>query len=171
MLKETICTNMMVALSYTLKDSLGHVLDTASMGQPLVYLQGTRSIIAGLEAAVVGLKAGDTLCDVSLPPSHAYGPWNSELVQEVPRSIFPPDLQLHPGMPFSIETKHTGFIPAVWFVQEIHKDTVLLDANHPLAGKNLFVDVRVVSVRPATHVEITNGQQQVQEMTQIGWDV
>ncbi|MEO1272179.1 MAG: FKBP-type peptidyl-prolyl cis-trans isomerase, partial [Myxococcota bacterium] len=94
----TVGHNTVVAISYTLKNSEGHVLDTASLGQPLIYLHGSGAIIPGLEEALTGCAAGDTL-HIIVPPEQAYGPHIPGMTREVSRAIFPSTLRLHRGMP------------------------------------------------------------------------
>jgi len=136
-----------VAISYTLKNSDGHVLDTASLGQPLVYIHGKGAVLPGLEGALVGHTEGDTL-QLIIPPEQGYGERQPELTREVPRTLFPDTLRLHRGMPFALELEASKVSEQVWFVSEVHRDKVVLDGNHPLAGEMLYMDVRVVSVRP-----------------------
>ncbi|MBH25845.1 MAG: peptidylprolyl isomerase [Myxococcales bacterium] len=136
-----------VAISYTLKNSDGHVLDTASLGQPLTYAHGTGAVLPGLEAALVGHVEGDTL-QLIIPPQQGYGERAPDMTREVPRDVFPSTLRLHRGMPFALEFKDSGLSSQLWYVSEVHRDKVVLDGNHPLAGETLYMDVRVVSVRP-----------------------
>jgi FKBP-type peptidyl-prolyl cis-trans isomerase SlyD len=130
-----------VQLEYTLSDSAGTVLDSNKGGEPFVYTQGQRQIVPGLESALIGKRAGDST-KVTVKPEDAYGKVDPKALIEVGRERVPPDVK--------VGSELTGRDPKgatrTVRVKEIKEKSVVLDMNHPLAGKTLVFDVRVLSV-------------------------
>lgn len=129
-----------VTLEYTLTLPDGSVAQSTAGSKPFTYQQGSGQIVPGLEKALAGLKAGEQK-KVTLAPEEAYGPVLAENRREVPIDRIPEEAR-HVGAELSAQ----GF-PGAIRVAEIRKDTAVLDFNHPLAGKTLTFDVRVVSVK------------------------
>ncbi len=142
-----------VSLNYTLKDDEGVTIDSNEGRPPLVYLHGYDNLISGLEAALEGTSAGYR-STVVVEPADAYGEFDKEAVFEVPLSEFPEGMPLAPGLQLAAETPG-GDISVV--VVEVGEEAVLLDANHPLAGKRLHFDIEVVDVRAASAEELEMG--------------
>lgn len=136
---------------YTLKDHAGRLLDTSRGGEPMGCLEGRGQIIDGLEAALITMRAGEQRA-VVVPPEQGYGQPETELVQKVPRAHLPVG-ELKAGDRF--QTGPDRHAPVVTVVA-IEGDEVLLDANHPLAGQELFFEVELVAVRPATAAELAS---------------
>ncbi len=136
-----------VQLEYTLTDKEGKILDTNKGQEPLTYTQGEAQIIPGLEKALKGLHAGDQK-HVVVPPEEAYGPIKPEAVIEVPKERIPPD-SLKVGTRLMARNQQGSGSPIPLLVKEVKEKTVVLDANHPLAGMTLTFDVKIVSVDPA----------------------
>ncbi len=160
-----IQSDCVVHLRYTLKDEHGDILEEVDIAEPFVYLHGYENIIPGLEEVLDGLKPGDTF-RVTLEPEQAYGPYNIQFQQRVSREEFPEDMDLHPGMAFELIPDDsdsndmfgqtgTGLI---FYIKEAGGDDVLIDANHPLAGKQLNFEGEILEVRPATDTEKDRGQ-------------
>ncbi len=149
----TIAPQRVVTLHYVLSDADGEVLDDSrARQQPLEYLHGHRNIVEGLERALDGQAEGAEL-SVTLMPVEAYGLRNEALVREVGRGAFPvPDLA--PGMRFQTPGDDG---PQVVTVLEVHDDSVLIDTNHPLAGRTLRYRLEVLEVRDATRAELAKG--------------
>lgn len=145
--------DMVVSMDYVLTVD-GDVLD-ASQGEPLSFLQGHGNIISGLEEAMYGMTLGDTQ-DVQVAPVDGYGEHDPENYETVPRDMFPDDLQLQIGMMLNMRDQETDEVYKA-YVKEVASDTVLLDFNHPLAGKTLHFSVEVVGLRSATAEEIAHG--------------
>lgn len=143
-----------VQFNYTLKDDDGNVIDQSPEGQPLAYLHGHRNIIPGLEKQLMGKTIGDKLT-ATIPPEEAYGEFDDAAVQEVPRINFQGVDNIQAGMQFQSQTED-GQVMLVT-VRDVQGDKVIVDANHPLAGKTLHFDVEIVDVRPATPEEIEHG--------------
>lgn len=145
--------NKVVTLHYTLKDNDGTVLDQSDDGS-FIYLHGAMNIIPGLEKALTGKAAGDDL-SVGVPPEEAYGVRDENHVQEVPKSMFEEGAEIQLGMQF--HAQGPGGEMLVVTVAELKDDTVVVDGNHPLAGKALNFDVKVVEVRDASAEEVEHG--------------
>ncbi len=142
-----------VSIDYTLTDEDGNIIDSSEGQAPLAYLHGAGNIIPGLESALEGRTVGDAF-DVVVPAADAYGERDPELVQPVPRDRFPEDAQIEAGSQFQAETA-AG--PRTITVVEVKDDEVVVDANHPLAGKPLNFKVQVVEVRDAQAEELQHG--------------
>lgn len=134
-----------VEITYTLKDEAGDVLDSNEGQAPLRYVHGRREIVPGLERALDGLRAGDER-QVTVAAADAYGPVDPAAVAEVPRQTVPAEA-LVPGTPLVARRQDGATRPVR--VKEVRESTVVLDLNHPLAGKTLHFDVRIVDVAPA----------------------
>jgi len=118
-------------------------------GQPeeISFCLGWGVMPQGLEEALLGLEEQDQKV-VRLNPAEAYGEIDQELVMEVSRADFAPEVELRPGQVF--ETVDEEGHPVYFLVQEVRPETAVIDFNHPLAGKELEVSFTVRSVREAT---------------------
>lgn len=134
-----------VKLEYTLTDDKGALLDTNKEKEPLVYTHGQGQIIPGLEKALIGLRTGDAK-HVVIRPEEAYGPIRPEAVVEVPKERIPEKLQT---VGAHLVAQRKDGQPMHAFVKEVKEKTVVLDTNHPLAGKALTFDVKIVGVETA----------------------
>lgn len=141
------------SIHYTLTDDAGNVLDKSPESQPLRYFHGAGNIVPGLEKALAGKQAGDSL-KVEVKPEEGYGPRNDALVQEVPRTAFQGVERIEPGMQFHANSERG---PLLVTVVEAGDDKVRIDGNHPLAGKTLHFDVSVDEVREASEQEKQTG--------------
>lgn len=146
----TIESGKHVTIDYTLKNDEGEVLDTTEGKTPLGFVQGMEMLLPGLEEALQGRSAGEKFSAV-LPPEKAYGLYSEELVEEVPLSEMAGVDNLEVGMKLQAHTPHGV---RVFTVQEIKDETVIVDGNHPLAGKTLHFDVHALEVREATDEEL-----------------
>jgi len=151
-----ITDDKVVQFNYTLKNEEGQVLDTSEGKQPLAYLHGRKTIVPGLEAALEGKAAGESL-NVEVEPAQAYGEHDPQMVQPVPRDKFQGVDEIQPGMQFQAQTP-AG--PRTVTVTDVGSEEVTVDANHPLAGQTLHFDVDIVDVRDATAEELEAGQAQ-----------
>lgn len=146
-----------VAIDYKLSLASGEEVDSSQEGQPFGFITGTGQIIPGLEKELMGKTAGYE-AQIVIDPMEGYGPVNESLFQEIPRSQFPADCEIEPGMTFHAQGPHG---PVMISVKEINDDeTVTVDLNHPLAGEQLHFDVKVVEVREATAQELALLEQQ-----------
>ena len=142
-----------IGFHYTLRDELGEVLDSSSGGDPLHFLEGAGQIIPGLERELLGLAAGDRR-QIAVKAADAYGDVDPDLVVKVKRSQFPPDAPLELGEQFTIDA---GDHSPVFTIIDSDAETVTVDGNHPMAGKDLFFDVEIVDIREATADEEAHG--------------
>jgi len=149
-----VSKDCVVSLEYRLHLGDGKVVDASEPGQPLAYMHGRGQIVPGLEGQLEGLSAGDAK-QVVVVPAQGYGEHDPRGLQEVPRSMFPPDAPLQAGLSISAQTAEGDVIPIT--VREVKGDSVVVDLNHPLAGKTLHFDVTVREVRPATSEELEHG--------------
>ena len=148
-----IAKNKVVSIDYTLTDAKGSVLDKSSKGRPLHYIQGAGNIIPGLEKALEGKGAGETL-KAQIAHKDAYGPRDESLMQVLPKTDFGEISDLKVGMELEAESDEGVRIITV---TKIEGDQVTVDGNHPLAGMDLTFDVNVVEVRDATEEEFSHG--------------
>lgn len=151
----TIAKDRVVALDYILRFDDGEEIDRSNDGEPLYFLQGRRQIIPGLEAELFGLSAGDEK-KVVVQAADGYGEYDPEDKQTLPRDAFPEDMALEVGMELFVRDAQSGEQYQV-SVEEIHPNKVLLDFNHPLAGKTLHFHVKIVEVRAASAEELAHG--------------
>jgi FKBP-type peptidyl-prolyl cis-trans isomerase SlyD len=149
----SIAQDSVVTLHYTLKDDAGETIDSSVPSEPLVYLHGHGNLVPGLERELSGKNAGDKL-SVKLAPTDGYGDYDSELVQRVPRRALRGIANLKVGMRLSAPSPHGARAVTV---TQVVGDMVTLDANHPLAGKNLNFDIEITDVRQATPEELEHG--------------
>jgi len=177
--------NQRVTISYILKDEKGNILETASASSPLAYLHGHLNLVPGLEKALEGREPGEKLF-VQLSSDEAYGPWQEDLVMEVPRDDLEELGPLNIGMEIELITEHDepeeedswrlptdpselynepeepldeadDDQPTIFTIKEIRDDVVILDGNHPLAGRDLSFEVEVISIDTPTFEEIEQG--------------
>jgi FKBP-type peptidyl-prolyl cis-trans isomerase SlyD len=148
-----IAKDKVVTIDYTLTDTQGEVLDTSKGAEPLSYIQGTGSIVPGLEAALEGRSAGDEL-KVCLPPETGYGNRDEALMMAIPRAAFEGIEMLEPGMQFMASA---GASRQMFTIVAVDGDQVKVDGNHPLAGKTLNFDITVRDVRDAGMDELDHG--------------
>ena len=147
-----IANNLVATFHYKLTNAEGETLDQ-SQGEPLAYLHGAGNIIPGLENALLGKVAGDKFV-VTVPAAEGYGEYNPELVQEVPAQMFQGVDNIVAGMQFQAQTDDGVQIVTV---KAVEGETIVVDANFPLAGQDLTFDVEVVEVREASQEELDHG--------------
>ena len=152
-----IAEKIYVAIDYTLTLESGQEIDKSPAGQPLGFITGFGQVIPGLEKALMGRVAGDN-AQLVIEPEEAYGPVRDDLLQEVPKSQFPGDVELKQGMNFEAQSPRG---PMMITIEKINdNDTVTVDLNHPMAGKQLHFDINVVEVREPTTEEMQQLQAQ-----------
>jgi FKBP-type peptidyl-prolyl cis-trans isomerase 2 len=152
----------MVSISYkgTLPD--GSVFSEAAADAPYEFLVGGNATIPALEKGMLGLKVGDKKT-ITIKAADAYGEYSADAIQEVPKDQFPAGTEFTVGMVFSVQTGQ-GNMPVT--VKEIKAKSVMMDFNHPLAGKNLTFDVSIVKIRAATKDELAAAAQAAQATPQ-----
>lgn len=142
-----------VSMEYTLTVD-GKVVDSSTGGDPMEYLHGSGIIIPGLEREMEGMSIGESK-RVVVAPADGYGELDEEAFIEAPRSEFPKDMPLKPGVEMEL-TGPEGH-PMYARIERLEDETVVLNMNHPLAGAELHFDVKVVGMRDATAEEMDHG--------------
>lgn len=144
-----------IGFHYTLHESgnSADVLDSSGGGDPLYFMEGTGQIIPGLERQLLGLAVGDRRT-IEVKAADAYGDVDPALVASVERSQFPPGATLEVGEQFTVDA---GDHAPVFTIVDVDDRKVTVDANHPMAGRDLSFDVEIVAVRDATKEEIAHG--------------
>ncbi|MBI5275728.1 MAG: peptidylprolyl isomerase [Burkholderiales bacterium] len=145
-----------VALTWTLKDTVGEVLDV--LDEPVEFLVGGNDLLAKIEEALQGHQPGDRI-DLHLEPADAFGDYDEKLVFLEPRDVFPKELQeglTFEGLPPGA-TSQDAPKDVLYTVTDIYPDHVVVDGNHPLAGMALRLMLKVDAVREATEEEIGRG--------------
>ncbi|GAB4524047.1 MAG: peptidylprolyl isomerase [Roseibium sp.] len=121
----------------------GSVFDSSEGREPLEFTVGSGQIIPGLDEAIPGMKVGDEKT-VRIEPEHAYGAHNPLARQAVPRANISDDVPLEVGLQLQAQTEAGQMMTVV--VAELSEDEVVLDANHPLAGKVLTFEIQLTGI-------------------------
>jgi peptidylprolyl isomerase len=132
-----------VAVHYTGKLPDGSVFDSSRERQPLQFQLGERQIIPGFENAVVGMAPGDSK-SVSIPADDAYGPRRDDLVIQLERSAVPAGMDPQVGQRLQLQTPSGDPVPAQ--VVDVSDEALTVDANHPLAGRDLEFEIELVEI-------------------------
>ena len=146
--------NSAVSFHYPLTDDNGQQLDSSDGREPLAYLHGAGNIIPGLENALEGKSTGDKMM-VAVTAAEGYGEVQPALIQEVPRGSFEGVENIEVGMQFEAQTGNGDSVPVT--VTAVTDESITVDGNHPLAGKNLNFDVSIEEVRDASQEELDHG--------------
>lgn len=152
-----ITQQCVVALTWTLKDTLGETLDV--LDEPVEFLVGGNDLLPVLEAALQGYSAGSSL-QLQIEPEQAFGEFKDQLLFLEPRHLFPDDLQ--EGLTMEGSALPEGCHPdaprdTLYTVTDIYPDHIVIDGNHPLAGIAIRITMKVESVREATEEEVGRG--------------
>jgi FKBP-type peptidyl-prolyl cis-trans isomerase SlyD len=148
-----VADDVVVSIDYTLTVD-GEIVDSTEGDTPLNFLQGHQNIIPGLERELAGMKIGDNK-KVTVPPAEAYGEVDPDNIIDVPRDEFPAEIPLEPGTELEVKNADGEVLSAT--INDVSGDTVKLDFNHPLAGKELSFDVTIIDLRTATEDELAHG--------------
>ncbi len=125
----------------SLKDNT--VFDSSEGREPLAFTAGSGMVIKGFDNAVIGMTVGEKKT-VEIPVHEAYGPPNPEMILQFPASEFPEELKPEPGLMIHLSDNMGNNIPAT--IVEVKDGMVTVDANTPLAGKDLIFDIELVSI-------------------------
>jgi FKBP-type peptidyl-prolyl cis-trans isomerase SlyD len=152
-----ITQQCVVALTWTLKDTLGEELDV--LDEPVEFLVGGNDLLPVLESALQGYTAGSSVL-LQIEPEQAFGDFDDQLLFLEPRHLFPDDLQT--GLTMEGNALPNGCNPnaprdTLYTITDIYPDHVVLDGNHPLAGIAIRISLHVESVREATEEEVKRG--------------
>ena len=132
-----------VKIHYTGTFDDGEIFDSSREADPLEFEVGAGQVIPGFDNAVVGMKVGETK-QVRLPENEAYGPYNQEMVFDAEPDQFEEGLIPEVGQQF--QTQLEDETPLLLTVKSVKDGKVVLDANHPMAGKTLNFDLEVISI-------------------------
>lgn len=152
-----IIEQCVVALTWTLKDTLGEELDV--LDEPVEFLVGGNDLLPIIENALQGHGVGATV-QLQIEPEQAFGDFNDQLLFLEPRHLFPAELQ--EGLTMEGSALPEGCNPnaprdALYTVTDIYPDHIVIDGNHPLAGIAIRITMKVESVREATEEEVGRG--------------
>jgi FKBP-type peptidyl-prolyl cis-trans isomerase 2 len=136
-----------VTLDYEGRLEDGTIFDTSKHGDhshPLEFEAGSGQVIKGFDEAVVGMKKGEEK-EFEIAKEDAYGEYNEELKRDIPRSVLPKDKEPKAGMTLVMQAPNGQQIPAR--IDSVDGEKVVLDLNHPLAGKKLIFKIKIVDVQ------------------------
>jgi peptidylprolyl isomerase len=125
----------------TLED--GTTFDSSQGRDPLEFEIGSGQVIPGFDKAVEGMAVGESK-EVTIPADEAYGPRHEQMVQDVPMSALPPDLEPEVGMALSAQGQDGSELRLT--VTEVKEDSITVDGNHPLAGQPLTFAIELVNI-------------------------
>jgi FKBP-type peptidyl-prolyl cis-trans isomerase 2 len=133
-----------IQVEYTGRLEDGTVFDSSDRhDEPLEFTVGDGKLIEGFENAVVGMELGEEK-EVTIQPEEGYGPYNPDLVRDIPRKIFPEDKEIQAGMVFVMALQNGKRIPVR--ISGVEGERVTVDLNSPLAGKTLVFTIKIVDI-------------------------
>jgi peptidylprolyl isomerase len=132
-----------VKVHYHGKLTSGETFDSSSGRDPLEFEVGSGTVIKGFDDGVTGMSVGEKKT-ITIPFDEAYGPRNPDMIIEIPKENFPKEMELEVGMPLMMSDQEGQQFQVT--VTEIKEDSVMLDANHPLAGQDLVFDLELVDI-------------------------
>jgi peptidylprolyl isomerase len=132
-----------VRVHYTRRLADGTVLDSSENLAPLQFEIGGRQIIAGLETALIGMTPGESR-STTISPEEGFGPYQEQKVRTVDRRQMPADMEIAVGQQFEMVRPDGQRIPVI--IKDVSGSRVTLDANHPLAGINLFFEIDLLAI-------------------------
>jgi peptidylprolyl isomerase len=140
---ESAKTGDKVRVNYTGRSEDGQVFESSVGMVPFTFTIGAGEVIKGFEDAIIGMQPGERK-KITIEPEDGFGLYEEGLVLEVPKSGLPTDLILQVGTDFEMEDDEGNVLPAV--VIEILDDSILIDANAPLAGKRVIYDIELLDI-------------------------
>ena len=141
----TIGPGTIVTMHFKVTFKDGMVADASEEAEPMTFTMGDGSLISGLEMSIIGLKVGDKQ-SVEIDPLNAFGFSDPDNVHHMPRNEFADDLPVELGTIISFSTPSGDEIPGM--IKEVKDDVVIVDFNHPLAGRDIIFDVDIVDIQP-----------------------
>jgi len=132
-----------VKIHYTGRIKDGQVFDSSKEREPIEFEIGSGRVIAGVDKGVIGMKPGEKK-EVTVPPQEGYGEYEQKLLIDVPMDKMPEDIKPEVGMRLQIVNDMGQPLPVL--VTEVNDESVKLDANHPLAGKDLVFNIELVEI-------------------------
>ncbi len=156
-----ITKDKVVSIEYRMVDQAGTLIDSSDHAEPLSFIQGHTKVLPAIEEKVEGHGLGDRLT-FTLEPEQAFGERDDDLIRQIPRDRFFHHEELKIGMTFtSGRPGHQRLVTLV----NVNQDEITVDANHPLAGQRLNIDLVIIDVREALEDELVTGV--VQEVADI----
>jgi len=143
-MSEGIKSGDRIGIHYTGRLEDGSEFDSSRKREPLEFEMGAGQIIPGLEQGLFGMALGEKKT-VTVPAEKGYGPYNDKLVLEIPRDKLPGELEPKPGLRLQMVDKNDRSLPVV--ITEVSEESIMVDANHPLAGKELTFDVEIMTIK------------------------
>jgi FKBP-type peptidyl-prolyl cis-trans isomerase SlyD len=143
--EKVVKDGSVVSLQYSLSEEDGKLIESNKGKDPLKYTHGSKQIVPGLEKELTGMKVGGEK-RVKVKPEDAYGVVNAKAFQEIPKEQIPAN-GLKVGATLAAKGPQGQEIPVR--VHEIKEKTVVLDLNHPMAGKTLLFDIKILDVQPS----------------------
>jgi FKBP-type peptidyl-prolyl cis-trans isomerase 2 len=125
----------------------GETFDTSEGRDPLEFEVGSGMVIKGFDDGVTGMSVGEKKT-INIPVDEAYGPKNPNMIVDMPKDRFPNEVELEVGLPLVMSDKDGNQFQVT--VSEIKDDSVILDANHPLAGQDLVFDLELMAIEGAS---------------------
>lgn len=138
-----------VKVHYHGKLRSGETFDSSQGREPLEFTVGSGQVIKGFDQGVMGMQVGDKRT-VEIAVHDAYGAKQDEMIIEFPRNQFPPDMKPEAGMQLMMNNGAGQSFPVT--VTEVKEESVILDANHPLAGQDLIFDIELVEIVPTSKI-------------------
>ena len=132
-----------VRVHYEGQLSDGTIFDSSLEREPIEFILGQDTVIPGFEQAVIGMKAGESK-DVSIPPEEGFGEYSEELVVNIEKTILPPEINPELGMQLEVSSEEET--PRVFSIADIAEDSITLDGNHPLAGKEIAFKITLLEI-------------------------
>ncbi len=121
----------------------GTMFDQSGEGTPIDFVVGEKKLIAGFENGVIGMDEGASRT-LNIPAAEAYGPWDQDLLKKIAKSSIPAEFQAVKGMTVKLHLPNGSAVPAL--IHDIIEEGIIVDLNHPLAGKDLVFEVKVVEI-------------------------
>lgn len=140
---QQVKTGDKVKVHYHGKLTSGETFDSSAGREPLEFEVGGGMVIKGFDDGVTGMTIGEKKT-INIPFDEAYGPLNPEMLIDMPRERFPAEMELEIGMPLMMSDNQGNQFQVT--ITEIKEVSVMLDANHPLAGKDLIFDLELVEI-------------------------
>ncbi|HIP67227.1 MAG TPA: peptidylprolyl isomerase [Chromatiales bacterium] len=153
--ESVVASGKVIEIDYTIKDDNGDLLDSTSDSAPLSYVHGGKKLFSELQEALEGKSAGDT-AKVTLLPEQAYGEHDAEKTTTLEAALFETTHDITAGMLFEIPT---GSGVQLVTVLSVEGNEVLIDLNHPLAGKTLHIEATINGIRDAELQELEQEKQ------------
>ena len=138
-----------VKVHYHGKLRSGETFDSSQGREPLEFTVGSGQVIKGFDQGVMGMQVGDKRT-IEIDVKDAYGVKQDEMMIEFPKNQFPPDMKPEQGMQLMMNNGSGQSFPVT--VTEVREESVILDANHPLAGQDLIFDIELVEIVPTSKI-------------------